>query len=130
MNPLLPLTLHGLSLAAFHLKGLQPQILAPNLNPPGTKEPLWGQLWQQAIGWVWRQSLQLPLLPSSKHLEQEQLPSLCLWPALSWCFLALSWLPGSAPARCPLQGLRVLGLCVQARPSRDWSKPAHLWQLH
>lgn len=61
---------------------------------------------------------------------QEQLLNLCLWPALSWHFLAQSWLPGSAPALCPLQGLRALGLCVQAGPNRDWSKPAHPWQLH
>lgn len=61
---------------------------------------------------------------------QEQLLSLCLWPALSWHFLAQSWFPISVPARYPLRGLRALGLCVQAGPNRDWSKPAHPWQLH
>lgn len=61
---------------------------------------------------------------------QEQLLSLCLWPVRSWHFLAQSWLPGSAPALYPLQGLRALGLCVQARPNRDWSKPARPWQPH
>lgn len=61
---------------------------------------------------------------------QERLLSLCLWPALSWHFLAQSWLLGWAPAQSPLRGLRVLGLYVQAGPSRDWSKPARHWKLH
>lgn len=61
---------------------------------------------------------------------KEQLPSLCLWPALSWHFLAQSWLPGSALAQFPLQGLRIPGLCVQVGPNRDWSRPAHPWKLH
>lgn len=75
-------------------------------------------------------SLRLPLPPSSRCPEQEQPPSLCLWPAPSWHFLALSWLPGLAPARCPLQGQRALGPRAQARPSRDWNRPAHPWQRH
>lgn len=61
---------------------------------------------------------------------QEQLLSLCPWPVRSWHFLAQSWLPGSAPALYPLRGLRALGLCVQAGPNRDWSKPARPWQPH
>lgn len=61
---------------------------------------------------------------------QEQPPSLCLWPAPSWHFLALSWLPGLAPALCRPRGLRALGLRALAGPSRGWNRPAHPWQLH
>ena len=71
---------------------------------------------------------QLSHKPTSLSL-QEQPPSLCPWPAPSWHFPALSWLPGSAPARCPLQGRRARGPRARAGPSRDWSRPARPWQL-
>lgn len=70
--------------------------------------------------------------PAKSHANvclQEQLPSLYLWPAPSWHFPALSWLPGSAPAQSPRQGQRALGLRARAGPSRDWSRPARPWQL-
>lgn len=61
---------------------------------------------------------------------QEQLPSLCLWPAPSWHSLALSWLPDLAPALCRLHVQRARGLWAPARPSRDWNGPAHPSQPH
>lgn len=125
------LALLGLTPAAFQLKELQPVFL-PAPQPSPLCPSALGQLWKtwRAVGSLGSRSPQLPLLPSSRCLEQEQFPSLYLWPAPSWHFLALSWLPGSALAQYPLQGQRALGPRAQAEPSRDWSRPAHPWQLH
>lgn len=89
----------------------------------GMRQGLWGE------GIVCRGCVQPSQVTGNCLSLQEQPPSLCLWPAPSWHFLALSCLPGLAPARCPLQGQRAPGPQAQARPSRDWSRPARPWQL-